>query len=103
MSCRICRTSFCWGCVERSCVCNRIVHGGSQGIRRRSRMDFFVKFYDRYMNHMQSLSLERKLHSAIEEKMAILQQQGLTAFQVRNVLINLRRDISGQFLKFNVW
>lgn len=66
-------------------------------------MDFFVKFYDRYMNHMQSLSLERKLYSAIEEKMAILQQQGLTAFQVRNVLINLRRDISGQFLKFNVW
>ncbi|CAJ0578310.1 unnamed protein product, partial [Mesorhabditis spiculigera] len=92
MSCKntACRHEFCWMCLgpwephgSAWYSCNRFDDSNSKTARdaqerSRAALQRYLHYYNRYMNHQQSLRLEGKLYAAIKTKMDQLQQHGMS-------------------------
>jgi len=75
--------SFLWS--PNSHVCNRYDEGDARSnsaSQARAALQRYLFYYNRYMNHMDSLRLENKLYAAVEEKMEEMQQHNMTWVEV---------------------
>lgn len=49
----------------------------------------YLHYYNRYMNHMQSLKFEHKLYTCIKEKMEEMQQHNMSWIEVNIICYRL--------------
>ena len=88
-----CRTEFCWLCLVPKGVnsdhrCKQYVAARVNQETSRAELERYIFYNDRYMNHKQSLRLERrrkkkKLYSIIKEKMEEMQQHNMSWVEVQ--------------------
>ncbi|KAI0978171.1 hypothetical protein GJ496_011485 [Pomphorhynchus laevis] len=90
-----CRFEFCWICLGPWkphgvdwYQCNRFdesaaKHAKTAMEKSRSALLRYLHYYNRYINHMNSLKLENKLHRAVRLKMESLQNNGMSWIEVQ--------------------
>lgn len=52
----------------------------------RSSLARYLHYYNRYMNHMQSLKFEHKLYASVKAKMEEMQQHNMSWIEVKYIL-----------------
>ncbi|CAJ0573899.1 unnamed protein product, partial [Mesorhabditis spiculigera] len=96
MTCRsaACKYEFCWVCMGdwkqhmASYSCNKFEDAAvieANNIREMAKraLERYLHYYDRYLNHQQSLRLEERLNKVVREKMDDMQQGGASWIEVR--------------------
>ncbi|KAJ6636514.1 E3 ubiquitin-protein ligase ariadne-1 [Pseudolycoriella hygida] len=90
-----CKHDFCWVCLgswqphgSSWYNCNRYDEDEARAARdAQEKMRFslarYLHYYNRYMNHMQSLRFENKLYAAIKAKMEEMQQHNMSWIEVQ--------------------
>ena len=83
MTCRNCKFDFCWICEkdwqkhgERGYECNRY-NEAAEGRQSESRsaLQRYLFYYDRYMNHLNSLNLQDKLKEKVTVNIEFMQKE----------------------------
>lgn len=89
-----CKHDFCWVCLgswephgSSWYNCNRYDEDEAKAARDaqeklRSSLARYLHYYNRYMNHMQSLKFENKLYTCIKEKMEEMQLHNMSWIEV---------------------
>lgn len=113
MTCKnaACKMEFCWVCLgpwephgSSWYSCNRFDDSQAKLARdaqekSRATLQRYLHYYNRYMNHQQSLKLEHKLYAVVKSKMEALQQAGMSWIEVQflrkavDVLSECRRTL----------
>ncbi|VDK67073.1 unnamed protein product [Onchocerca ochengi] len=113
MTCKnvACKMEFCWMCLgpwephgSSWYSCNRFddtLAKQARDAQERSRaaLQRYLHYYNRYMNHQQSLKLEHKLYSIVKSKMEVMQQANMSWIEVQflrkavDVLSECRRTL----------
>ncbi|VIO95341.1 ubiquitin-conjugating enzyme E2-binding protein 1, putative [Brugia malayi] len=113
MTCKnvACKMEFCWMCLgpwephgSSWYSCNRYddtLAKQARDAQERSRaaLQRYLHYYNRYMNHQQSLKLEHKLYSIVKSKMEVMQQANMSWIEVQflrkavDVLSECRRTL----------
>lgn len=62
----------------------------------------YLHYYNRYMNHMQSLKFEHKLYNCIKEKMEEMQQHNMSWIEV-SILMTVAHIFIGSFANIYFW
>ncbi|VDK61019.1 unnamed protein product [Gongylonema pulchrum] len=106
-----CKMEFCWMCLgpwephgSSWYSCNRYddtLAKQARDAQERSRaaLQRYLHYYNRYMNHQQSLKLEHKLYAAVKSKMEAMQQANMSWIEVQflrkavDVLSECRRTL----------
>ncbi|XP_037080478.1 E3 ubiquitin-protein ligase ariadne-1-like isoform X2 [Pollicipes pollicipes] len=90
-----CRADFCWVCLGRWephgsswYSCNRYDEDEAKAARdaqerSRAALNRYLFYFNRYMNHMQSLKFENKLYASVKEKMEEMQQHNMSWIEVQ--------------------
>ncbi|CAO1442270.1 unnamed protein product [Diamesa serratosioi] len=90
-----CKHDFCWVCLgswephgSSWYNCNRYDEDEARAARDaqeklRSSLARYLHYYNRYMNHMQSLKFEHKLYSSVKVKMEEMQQHNMSWIEVQ--------------------
>ncbi|KAF2356302.1 IBR domain, partial [Trinorchestia longiramus] len=90
-----CKSEFCWVCLgpwephgSSWYSCNRYDEFEAKQARdaqekSRSALQRYLFYYNRYMNHMQSLKFENKLYQSAKEKMEEMQQHNMSWIEVQ--------------------
>lgn len=90
-----CKHEFCWVCLgswqphgSSWYNCNRYDEDEAKAARDtqeklRSSLARYLHYYNRYMNHMQSLKFEHKLYASIKAKMEEMQQHNMSWIEVQ--------------------
>ncbi|XP_063697066.1 E3 ubiquitin-protein ligase ariadne-1 isoform X2 [Culicoides brevitarsis] len=90
-----CKFDFCWVCLSSWephgaswYNCNRYDEEEARAARDaqeklRSSLARYLHFYNRYMNHMQSLKFEHKLYASVKAKMEEMQQHNMSWIEVQ--------------------
>lgn len=90
-----CKYDFCWVCLgswephgSSWYNCNRYDEDEARAARDaqerlRSSLARYLHYYNRYMNHMQSLKFENKLYSSVKTKMEEMQQHNMSWIEVQ--------------------
>ncbi|XP_028893793.1 E3 ubiquitin-protein ligase ariadne-1 [Zeugodacus cucurbitae] len=90
-----CKHDFCWVCLgswephgSSWYNCNRYDEDEAKAARDaqeklRSSLARYLHYYNRYMNHMQSLKFENKLYAAVKHKMEEMQQHNMSWIEVQ--------------------
>ncbi|CRK86900.1 CLUMA_CG000722, isoform A [Clunio marinus] len=90
-----CKHDFCWVCLgswephgSSWYNCNRYDEDEARAARDaqeklRSSLARYLHYYNRYMNHMQSLKFEHKLYSSVKLKMEEMQQHNMSWIEVQ--------------------
>ena len=93
-----CKAEFCWVCLgpwephgASWYSCNRFDEVESKQARdsqerSRAALQRYLFYYNRYMNHMQSLKFENRLYQSVKEKMEEMQQHNMSWIEVRIVI-----------------
>lgn len=96
MTCKntACRMEFCWMCLgpwephgSAWYNCNRFDDSNAKKARdaqekSRAALQRYLHYYNRFMNHQQSLKLENKLYTTVKTKMELMQQQSMSWIEV---------------------
>lgn len=89
-----CKHDFCWVCLgswephgSSWYNCNRYDEDEAKAARDaqeklRSSLARYLHYYNRYMNHMQSLKFENKLYASVKTKMEEMQQHNMSWIEV---------------------
>ncbi|XP_055325889.1 E3 ubiquitin-protein ligase ariadne-1 [Sitodiplosis mosellana] len=106
-----CKHDFCWVCLgswephgSSWYNCNRYDEDEAKAARDaqeklRSSLARYLHYYNRYMNHMQSLKFEHKLYNCIKEKMEEMQQHNMSWIEVQflkravDILVQCRQTL----------
>ncbi|KAI6182498.1 RBR-type E3 ubiquitin transferase [Aphelenchoides bicaudatus] len=92
-----CRFEFCWTCLgpwkphgSGWYSCNRFDDTDAKKARdeqerSRAALQRYLHYYNRFMNHKNSLKLEKKLNTQVEEKMKQLQQMDFSWIETQSV------------------
>ncbi|XP_055676844.1 E3 ubiquitin-protein ligase ariadne-1 [Lutzomyia longipalpis] len=90
-----CKHDFCWVCLgswephgSSWYNCNRYDEDEARAARDaqeklRSSLARYLHYYNRYMNHMQSLKFENKLYASVKAKMEEMQQHNMSWIEVQ--------------------
>ncbi|KAI9586105.1 E3 ubiquitin-protein ligase ariadne-1-like [Glossina fuscipes] len=90
-----CKHDFCWVCLgswephgSSWYNCNRYDEDEAKAARGaqeklRSSLSRYLHYYNRYMNHMQSLKFENKLYASVKHKMEEMQQHNMSWIEVQ--------------------
>jgi len=90
-----CKSEFCWVCLgpwephgSSWYSCNRYDESEAKQARdaqekSRAALQRYLFYYNRYVNHAQSLKLESKLYQAVKEKMEEMQQHNMSWIEVQ--------------------
>lgn len=90
-----CKHDFCWVCLgswephgSSWYNCNRFDEDEAKQARDaqeklRSSLARYLHYYNRYMNHMQSLKFEHKLYASVKHKMEEMQQHNMSWIEVQ--------------------
>lgn len=90
-----CKHDFCWVCLgswephgSSWYNCNRYDEDEARAARdAQERLRFslsrYLHYYNRYMNHMQSLKFENKLYASVKHKMEEMQQHNMSWIEVQ--------------------
>lgn len=90
-----CKSEFCWVCLgpwephgSSWYSCNRYDESEAKQARdsqekSRAALQRYLFYYNRYMNHMQSLKFENKLYQSVKEKMEEMQQHNMSWIEVQ--------------------
>ncbi|XP_065363902.1 E3 ubiquitin-protein ligase ariadne-1 [Calliphora vicina] len=90
-----CKHDFCWVCLgswephgSSWYNCNRYDEDEAKAARHaqekfRSSLARYLHYYNRYMNHMQSLKFESKLYASVKHKMEEMQQHNMSWIEVQ--------------------
>jgi len=90
-----CKYDFCWVCLgswephgASWYNCNRYDEDEARAARDaqerlRSSLARYLHYYNRYMNHMQSLKFEHKLYASVKAKMEEMQQHNMSWIEVQ--------------------
>lgn len=70
--------------------CNRYDEAEAKAARdaqevSRASLTRYLFYFNRYMNHMQSLKFENKLYASVKEKMEEMQQHNMSWIEVRGL------------------
>lgn len=66
----------------------------------RSDLARYLHYYNRYMNHMQSLKFESKLYASVKAKMEEMQQHNMSWIEVCFFFLNLKTTFLKKLLFF---
>ncbi|KAH8318390.1 hypothetical protein KR074_002827 [Drosophila pseudoananassae] len=89
-----CKYEFCWVCLSTWephgsswYNCNRYDEDEAKSARDaqeklRSSLARYLHYYNRYMNHMQSMKFENKLYASVKQKMEEMQQHNMSWIEV---------------------
>uniref|UniRef100_A0A6M2DJA0 RBR-type E3 ubiquitin transferase n=1 Tax=Xenopsylla cheopis TaxID=163159 RepID=A0A6M2DJA0_XENCH len=90
-----CKHDFCWVCLgswephgSSWYTCNRYNEEEARAARdaqdkSRSSLQRYLHYYNRYMNHMQSLKFDHKLYSSVKAKMEEMQHHNMSWIEVQ--------------------
>ncbi|EDW62442.1 potential E3 ubiquitin-protein ligase ariadne-1 [Drosophila novamexicana] len=90
-----CKHDFCWVCLgswephgSSWYNCNRYDEDEAKAARDaqeklRSSLARYLHYYNRYMNHMQSMKFENKLYASVKQKMEEMQQHNMSWIEVQ--------------------
>uniref|UniRef100_A0A914DAU9 RBR-type E3 ubiquitin transferase n=1 Tax=Acrobeloides nanus TaxID=290746 RepID=A0A914DAU9_9BILA len=87
MTCRKCNYEFCWIClkdwklhINGNYNCNRYNENDSKDLKHQGRaaVERYLHYYNRFINHQNSLKLEDKLKGEVQRQMKFLQDQGFS-------------------------
>ncbi|XP_017089722.1 E3 ubiquitin-protein ligase ariadne-1 [Drosophila bipectinata] len=90
-----CKYEFCWVCLSTWephgsswYNCNRYDEDEAKSARDaqeklRSSLARYLHYYNRYMNHMQSMKFENKLYASVKQKMEEMQQHNMSWIEVQ--------------------
>ncbi|EDV46561.1 potential E3 ubiquitin-protein ligase ariadne-1 [Drosophila erecta] len=90
-----CKHEFCWVCLgswephgSSWYNCNRYDEDEAKTARDaqeklRSSLARYLHYYNRYMNHMQSMKFENKLYASVKQKMEEMQQHNMSWIEVQ--------------------
>lgn len=97
-----CKHDFCWVCLgswephgSSWYNCNRYDEDEAKAARDaqeklRSSLARYLHYYNRYINHMQSLKFENKLYTCIKEKMEEMQQHNMSWIEVSGTRVHVQ-------------
>ena len=96
-----CKTTFCWLCLKPRLFhrCNGYAESKLRVPESRAALQRYLFYYNRYMNHRQSMRLEHKLYSTVKEKMEEMQQHNMSWIEVQflnqavEILVQCRRTL----------
>ncbi|GMT28695.1 hypothetical protein PFISCL1PPCAC_19992, partial [Pristionchus fissidentatus] len=97
MTCKntACRSEFCWMCLgpwephgSSWYSCNRFDDSQAKQARdaqehSRAALQRYLHYYNRFMNHQQSLRLESKLYTSVKVKMDLMQKNSMSWIEVQ--------------------
>ncbi|XP_026465232.1 potential E3 ubiquitin-protein ligase ariadne-1-like [Ctenocephalides felis] len=100
-----CKHDFCWVCLgswephgSSWYTCNRYNEEEARAARdaqdkSRSSLQRYLHYYNRYMNHMQSLKFDHKLYSSVKAKMEEMQHHNMSWIEVEVQFLQKAVDI----------
>jgi len=90
MVCKKCKTDFCWVCLTdwrmhgANYDCNRYNEAEDKSkSQSRATLERYLFYYNRYLNHFQSLKLESKLNSMMKGKMEEMMKHNMSWIDVQ--------------------